>query len=98
MQKILVLIVHSFSYGGAQLCQPISFMARHRWEQTIDGKLKATALLQGHRPPAKEGNLCDCSVPLPPESIDLAQLAEQASQCNKPESLQIPALLVGRDF
>jgi len=27
MQKFLVLIVHSFSYGGAQLCQPISSMA-----------------------------------------------------------------------
>ena len=98
LQKILVLIVHSFPYGGTQHCQPISSMAYHRWEQTIDGKLEATALLQGHRFPGKEGNVCECSVPLPPDSIALAQLAEKASQCDEPESLTIPAVLLGTYF
>ena len=49
----------------------------------------------GNRFPGKEGNVCECSVPLPPESIAMAQLAEQASQCDVPEELEIPAALLG---
>ena len=49
----------------------------------------------GNRFPGKEGNLCECSVPLPPESIALAQLAVQASQCDEPETLEFPSVLLG---
>ena len=52
----------------------------------------------GNRFPGKEGNLGECSVPLPPESIALAQLAEQASQCDEPETLEIPPVLLGTYF
>ena len=52
----------------------------------------------GNRFPGKEGNVCECSVPLPPESIALAQLAEQACQCDEPENLEIPAVLLGTYF
>ena len=52
----------------------------------------------GNRFPGTEENLCECSVPLPPESIALAQLAEQASRCDKPEEIEIPAVLLGTYF
>ena len=47
----------------------------------------------GNRFPAKDGNLCECSIPLPPESLALAQLAEQASKCQQVDDLEIPAEL-----
>ena len=52
----------------------------------------------GNRFPGTEENLCECSVPLPPESIALAQLAEQASRCDEPEEIEIPAVLLGTYF
>ena len=52
----------------------------------------------GNRFPGKEGNVCECSVPLPPESIALAQLAEQASQCDEPQNLEIPPVLLETYF
>ena len=47
----------------------------------------------GNRFPRTQENVCECTIPLPEESVALAQLAEQASQCDSPEDLEIPAVL-----
>ena len=52
----------------------------------------------GIRFPGTEDNLCECSIPLPPDSIALSQLAEQASRSDEPEEIEIPAVLLGTYF
>ena len=52
----------------------------------------------GNRFPGKEGNVSECSVLLPPESIALAQLSDQASQCDEPETLEFPPVLLETYF
>ncbi|QNI88647.1 hypothetical protein SynROS8604_02016 [Synechococcus sp. ROS8604] len=42
--------------------------------------------------------MCKCGVPLQPESIAFAQLAEKASQCDEPENLEVQADLLGPNF
>ena len=52
----------------------------------------------GNRFPGKEGNVSECSVLLPPESIALAQLSDQASQCDEPATLEFPPVLLETYF
>ena len=67
-------------------------------EQQISRDWERPPFYLGNRFPRTEGNPCECSVPLPPESIALAQLDEQASKCDTPKGLVIPAVLLGIYF
>ena len=53
---------------------------------------------RGNRYPGKEENAFECSVPIPAESVALAQLAEEASKCDDTEELTIPPVLCGKYF
>ena len=75
--------------------RPPLFMGNRfpRVEQMMSRDLDRIPFFMGNRFPAKDGNLCECRIPLPPESIALAQLAEQASKCQQVDDLEIPAEL-----
>ena len=62
-------------------------------EELISRDWELQPFFLGNRFPRKKENICECSIPLPEESVALAQLAKQASQCDAPEGLEIPAVL-----
>ena len=62
-------------------------------EELISRDWELPPFFLGNRFPRKKENVCECSIPLPEESVALAQLAEQASQCDSPEDLEIPSVL-----
>ena len=62
-------------------------------EQLTSRNWDITPFYLGNRFPRRKENVCECSIPLPEESIALAQLAEKARQCKSPESLAIPDII-----
>ena len=62
-------------------------------EELISRDWELPPFFLGNRFPRKKENFCECSIPLPEESVALAQLAEQASQSDLLEGLEIPAVL-----
>ncbi len=62
-------------------------------EELISRDWELPPFYLGNRFPRKKENVCECSIPIPKESVALAQLAEQASECDSPEDLEIPAVL-----
>jgi len=85
--------------------QAIDFKLEHRigqldenGEQMISRDSELPPFYLGNRFPCDRENVCECSVPLPAESVALAQLAEQANKCDDPEELTIPPVLAGKYF
>ena len=83
-----------------QLGEAIDLKLEHRisqhdehGEELISRDWEPQPFFLGNRFPRKKENICECSIPLPEESVALAQLAKQASQCDAPEGLEIPAVL-----
>ena len=83
----------------------IDFKLEHRMgmlnengEQQVFPNWDLPPIYLGNRYPGKKENLFECSVPIPAESVALAQLAEQASKCDDPEELTIPPVLCGKYF
>jgi hypothetical protein len=62
-------------------------------EQQVFPDWTLPPVYRGNRYPGKEENAFECSVPIPDESVALAQLAEQASKCDEPEDLEVPSIL-----
>ena len=62
-------------------------------EQLICRDWDLTPVYLGNRFPRKKENVRECRIPLPEASVALAQLAEQASQCDSLEGLEIPTVL-----
>ena len=83
----------------------IDFKLEHRigmldakGEQRVFPNWELPPLYLGNRYPGKKENLFECSVPIPAESVALAQLAEEASKCDDTEELTIPPVLCGKYF
>ena len=72
--------------------QAIELKLKHRIKQIRCAEDIAPFYL-GNRFPRTKENVHECSIPLPEESIALAQLAEQARQGNTPKKLDIPTIL-----
>ena len=73
-------------------------MLNENGEQQVFPNWDLPPIYLGNRYPGKKENLFECSVPIPAESVALAQLAEQASKCDDPEELTIPPVLCGKYF
>ena len=72
--------------------QAIELKLKHRIKQIRCAEDIAPFYL-GNRFPRTKENVRECSIPLPVESIALAQLAKQASQCDSHKSLVIPTVV-----
>jgi hypothetical protein len=62
-------------------------------EQQVFPDWTLPPVYRGNRYPGKDENAFECNVPIPDESVALAQLAEQASKCDEPEDLEVPSIL-----